>query len=65
MTDDCEEYGLVSIHQSEPKQAILRTGFDFNVFFGFSLSGHLRTVGFNALTCFSTISKSVRSVGRK
>ena len=26
--------GLVSIQPSQPKQAILRTGFDFNVFFG-------------------------------
>ena len=26
-------YGWVSIQPSQPKQAILRTGFDFNVFF--------------------------------
>jgi len=26
-------YGLVSIQPSQPKQAILRNGFDFNVFF--------------------------------
>ena len=26
-------YGWVSVQPSQPKQAILRTGFDFNVFF--------------------------------
>ena len=28
-----DTYGWVSIQPSQPKQAILRTGFDFNVFF--------------------------------
>ena len=65
MRDACEEYGLVPIHPSQPKEAILRTGFDFNVFFsGLSLSGRLRTVGF-ALTCLSTsiyIKRAIKSL---
>ena len=59
-----ETYGRVPIQPSEPKQlqAILRTGFNFNVFFAstaefysFSLFGRLRAVGLNAFTRLSTI----------
>jgi len=46
-----DTYGWVSIQPSQPKQAIFRTGFDFNVFF----SGRLRAVGLNALTRLSTV----------
>ena len=59
-----QTYGRVSIQPSEPKfkQAILRTGFNFNVFFAstaefysFSLFGRLRAVGLIAFTRLSTI----------
>ena len=48
-----DTYGWVSIQPSQPKQAIFRTGFDFNVFFSGILQFQL-VIGLNALTRLST-----------
>ena len=54
-----DTYGWVSIQPSQPKQAIMRTGFDFNVFFSgvlqFQLVRSLRAIGLNALNLLSTV----------